>query len=101
MLVDGGADLTCLKRHGGWKSNSVAEGYIEESLSNKKEIAAKILKPTQTIDNTFNNPVLQPSTKSNIITENSEVNTESSSINFSNSVFHNCIFNVYKNKIKD
>ena len=27
LLVDAGADISCHKRHGGWKSNSVAEGY--------------------------------------------------------------------------
>ena len=43
ILVDSGADLTSLKRHGGWKSSSVAEGYIEESLNNKIEVANKIL----------------------------------------------------------
>lgn len=26
MLIDAGADITALKRHGGWKSNTVAEG---------------------------------------------------------------------------
>lgn len=43
LLVDGGADITCLKRHGGWRSSTVAEGYIEDSLSNKKQTAEKIL----------------------------------------------------------
>ncbi|XP_063909850.1 uncharacterized protein LOC135127337 [Zophobas morio] len=42
LLVDSGANLTCLKRHGGWKPSSVADGYIEDSLANKKEIATKI-----------------------------------------------------------
>jgi hypothetical protein len=35
--------LTLLKRHGGWRSSSVAEGYIEDSLANKIEISKKIL----------------------------------------------------------
>ncbi len=48
LLVDAGGDLTLLKRHGGWKSSNVAEGYIEESLQNKKNIAIKILTPTAT-----------------------------------------------------
>lgn len=34
MLVDAGGDITSLKRHGGWKSTTVAEGYIDESLQN-------------------------------------------------------------------
>jgi hypothetical protein len=28
LLADAGADITVLKRHGGWRSNTVAEGYI-------------------------------------------------------------------------
>lgn len=28
VFVNSGADITALKRHGGWKSDSVAEGYI-------------------------------------------------------------------------
>ncbi|KAL7297925.1 hypothetical protein TKK_0009095 [Trichogramma kaykai] len=28
LFVDAGADSTVLKRHGGWKSSTVAEGYI-------------------------------------------------------------------------
>lgn len=42
ILVDNGADLTCLKRHGGWKSSTVAEGYIEESIANKTDVANRI-----------------------------------------------------------
>jgi integrase len=43
LLVDAGADVTTLKRHGGWKSSSVAEGYIEESLENKIQTAKRIM----------------------------------------------------------
>lgn len=42
LLADAGGDLMTLKRHGGWKSSSVAEGYVEESVQNKIEIAKKI-----------------------------------------------------------
>ena len=35
LLADSGADLSLLKRHGGWKSTSVAERYIEDSLNTK------------------------------------------------------------------
>lgn len=48
ILVDSGANLTTLKRHGAWKSSSVAEGYIEDSINNKIEVADRILK-TRTI----------------------------------------------------
>jgi integrase len=36
LLADSGADLLTLKRHGGWKSNTVAEGYVEDSVCQKK-----------------------------------------------------------------
>ena len=44
LLVNGGGDLTNLKRHGGWKSSTVAEGCINESLHHKQEIHKKITK---------------------------------------------------------
>ncbi|XP_048511125.1 uncharacterized protein LOC125502027 [Athalia rosae] len=43
MLVDNGANMETLKRHGGWKSSTVAEGYIAESLGNKKNIGDMIM----------------------------------------------------------
>ncbi|EDS42366.1 conserved hypothetical protein [Culex quinquefasciatus] len=43
LLADSGVDISVLKRHGGWKSSSVAEGYVENSLQQKKSIATKIL----------------------------------------------------------
>ena len=42
LLVDGGADLLTLKRHGGWKSDKVAEGYVQDSIGNKRRIEARI-----------------------------------------------------------
>ncbi|XP_066585872.1 tyrosine recombinase XerC-like [Prorops nasuta] len=38
ILADAGANITTIKRHGGWRSDSVAEGYIEESIGNKRKI---------------------------------------------------------------
>ena len=32
-----------IKRHGGWKSSNVAEGYIADSISNKMNTTRKIL----------------------------------------------------------
>jgi hypothetical protein len=43
LLSDCGADLRTLKRFGGWKSDTVVEGYVEDSLQNKIGIAKKIL----------------------------------------------------------
>ncbi|KAJ8921715.1 hypothetical protein NQ315_010625 [Exocentrus adspersus] len=42
LLANKGADLTTIKRHGGWKSSAVAESYIEDSISNKLDIARKV-----------------------------------------------------------
>ncbi|XP_031359091.1 uncharacterized protein LOC116182690 [Photinus pyralis] len=43
LLADAGADVSALKRHGGWRSATVAEGYVENSLNNKIQTAEKIL----------------------------------------------------------
>ncbi|KAH0816889.1 hypothetical protein GEV33_005903 [Tenebrio molitor] len=43
LLSDCGADVRTLKRFGGWKSDTVVEGYVEDSLQNKIGIAKKIL----------------------------------------------------------
>lgn len=33
-VADAGASMTTLKRHGGWRSSSVAEGYLADSCRN-------------------------------------------------------------------
>lgn len=38
-LAERGGDLITIKQHGGWKSSTVAEGYIETSLKKKIEVA--------------------------------------------------------------
>lgn len=43
-----GIDILDLKRHGGWRSSSVAEGYIGDSYTNKIEISKKILNRSPT-----------------------------------------------------
>ncbi|CAI6366167.1 unnamed protein product [Macrosiphum euphorbiae] len=48
LLADSGGDITTLKRHGGWKSSQIAEGYIEDSINNKKKIFNQI---TESITN--------------------------------------------------
>lgn len=42
LLANSGADLLTLKRHGGWRSSNVAEGYIDDSIRNKEEISSRI-----------------------------------------------------------
>jgi integrase len=35
LLADSGGHITDLKRHGGWRSGTIAEGYIEDNIQNK------------------------------------------------------------------
>lgn len=49
LLANAGGDIITLKRHGGWRSSSVVEGYIEESESNKIDIARKIQGKSSTV----------------------------------------------------
>ncbi|KAJ4443357.1 hypothetical protein ANN_05025 [Periplaneta americana] len=43
LLANTGADILALKRHGGWKSSTVAEGYVQDSIYNKIKSVEKIL----------------------------------------------------------
>lgn len=43
LLADSGADITSIKRHGGWRSTSVAEGYLEDSIEAKNKISKSLL----------------------------------------------------------
>lgn len=43
LLVDSGGDILKLKQHGGWKSTTVAEGYVVNSLNTKMDCASRIL----------------------------------------------------------
>jgi integrase len=60
LLADAGADMHTLKRHGGWKSDNVAEGYVETSVQNKKIIATKIMgsSDTQQVTSWWKSPAL-------------------------------------------
>ncbi|KAJ8976936.1 hypothetical protein NQ317_015405 [Molorchus minor] len=49
LLADAGVDITTIKRHAGWKSTTVAEGYVENSIENKTKIANQVL--TQLLGN--------------------------------------------------
>lgn len=43
FLVGAGADILSLKRHGGWRSSSVAEGYLEDCMEGKIQVSNQIL----------------------------------------------------------
>jgi hypothetical protein len=42
LLANAGADVLTLKRHGSWKSSTVAENYVAESMCNKIKISKMI-----------------------------------------------------------
>ncbi|KAJ8984399.1 hypothetical protein NQ317_003982 [Molorchus minor] len=48
LLADAGVDITTIKRHAGWKSTTVAEGYVENSIENKTKITNQVLVGTTT-----------------------------------------------------
>lgn len=43
LLANTGVDVLAIKRHGGWKSATIAESYVADSLCNKNEVANRIL----------------------------------------------------------
>ena len=46
-----------LKKHGGWKSSTVAEGYIDESVAHRTGIAHKVFRRCSRTEIT---PFLEP-----------------------------------------
>lgn len=92
LLANHGGDLLSLKRHGGWKSSSVAESYVENSLHGKKIIANTLAQPVASVSAVYH------STKSQILNVARPVSVASQaapSISFSNCT--NCTVNVYNN----
>ena len=61
LLAENGGDLLSPKRHGGWKLALVAEGYIEESIADKKRIDELVQTP-----NLLNEVLSMPSTSSEV-----------------------------------
>lgn len=91
LLADSGADLLMVKRHGGWKSNSVAEGYIETSLQNKKNTAVRILGgPSTSTD--VNIVADNSNTRIANTHANSQFQTSASGISLNNC--HDCVINI-------
>lgn len=55
LLADSGADITTVKRHGGWKSSTVAEGYLEDSIQSKNKISQSLFSINQPLQPAVNN----------------------------------------------
>lgn len=73
MLVEGGGDLLTLKRHGGWRSSTVAEGYIEESVNRKIDVSRKLFCNSR-LENTKSTP------ENTVVMEDQEINTNVSNV---------------------
>lgn len=88
-LVDAGADILSLKRHGGWKSSNVAEEYIDESLNNKVEVANKIFNtPASTSNENDRNEINQTISHAG----STSINSRCPPVQFTNCT--NCTINV-------
>lgn len=43
LLANPGVHVLAIKRHGGWKSASIAESYVADSLCNRNGVVNRIL----------------------------------------------------------
>ncbi|XP_022902994.2 uncharacterized protein [Onthophagus taurus] len=94
LLANKGVDVLGLKRHGGWKSSTVAESYVEDSLQNKNQFAEKILHDDNESPCSVSDNILQSSAcASTSRTFSVDTNTEKSNISISISSCNNCTFN--------
>lgn len=102
ILIDAGGDLMALKRHGGWKSSTVAESYVDESILNKTITSNRILQTvennlpsTSTLSNLPDNKETTQYSPTNIMAMNTDVmeksvapivikNCQNFTINFNN-----------------
>lgn len=84
LLADSGATTSVLKRHGGWRSTTVAESYVEDSIENKNKIANSI-SGTTSYRNSNSGPdgsaPISSSENKNIVTETVTVSNYNSSKN--------------------
>lgn len=105
LLVNSGADVLGLKRHGGWKSTTVAEGYVAESITNKLDVAKKILYDTNSTSQKLiihQDPTDQVATSSTpsrrVISFNKEETNvlENEHVIIRDASFSNCTFNFHK-----
>lgn len=87
LLANTGADMLVLKRHGGWKSTTVAEGYIEDSIENKKKISNSISGNVASCSNVHNLKM-----NVNNYSEALDLVASASGVNISNN--KNCTINV-------
>jgi hypothetical protein len=91
ILADAGVSMTNLKRHGGWKSDTVVEGYLRESKKLKSDNAALI-------SGSIHKQTLAFSATQGGTSTTAQSPTITTEVEFTNSTFHNCTFYVSDNK---
>lgn len=87
ILADAGADTLMLKRHGGCRSSTVVEGYIENSISNKRKIgdlistAIESTASTSIVDSIASTSSVEEEPRSSLIEPTVEVLSQSNVVN--------------------
>lgn len=88
LLANSGATIDGIKRHGGWRSSTVAEGYVDESEKMKINTASKILGSRENEPSTSTSwqpsvssavqpsPPMQPSTSSTLLQSSLQVDEQ-------------------------
>lgn len=103
LLANTGADISVLKRHGGWKSTTVAEGYVEDSIHNKNKISDAISGTVASSSNVVNRKMLMSkenntflSNVNNDCSETIDLVASSSGMNISNNINSTINVNIYQ-----
>ena len=92
QLANSGGDLTTIKRHGGWKSSTVAEGYIDTSESRRVAVAEMLSSHSSTSSSNVYVSSSEANVEQNIIGQNLpeiKINAQDSS-NVTIKVYNNC-----------
>lgn len=96
FLADSGEGITNIKRLGGWKSTAVAEGYLEDSVEQKKTISNKILSGTGNLQ-----PMPSPSSSCTLQSTSVTLKSQLPPTNYSGPAIlthlqnaTNCVFNI-------
>lgn len=74
LLANSGGDLLQLKKHGGWKSSTVAEGYVDDCMQTKMDCASKIFAGKENVASTSRD-LLYKNVTATVLNETISVNT--------------------------
>lgn len=96
ILADTGADTLTVKQFGGWKSTTVMESYVEQSLARKEEIGKTILNSVQPSTSGIQDSQPSGSRTTKIVSTNHQKmeleQSGSSGTTYTGCSFHNCNF---------